>query len=559
MNGKGKITREQLSPGFNAEIDGINSQMSEKANYNDIYNNADIAIAIGYSNKKTTGLYATLDGENYSRVCDFKNFPSSKWDNGLIYYNGYFYSCYDYKDITYNGFGSLNSNYFLGGNKIGCCRTKDFINFEYWDIPFPVEFKQTFSPKFIIENDKFYLTVAMGDCTETTTDAWGIVGYKKYCYLLEYSDDYKTLSSATKISLTDSKGIDVTCKIDPFIYKKDSNYYLFIKNEDSDIIQIYTSTSLTGSYTVQKELTSFNRVEAPTVFYINNKYYLFCYNHNTLNNLILTSSDLLNWSTPNIPNFYGDMFIYNSTFLTLTNDLKTIFYEFIKNNGYSIFKDDYNKTIENTKVRGTTTLLSDISSLKIKKDNVYKIVGTSAITITSIDFSDFNVGDKAYFCVASDDSNASLTIKQQSNVYYNGSGDLTLNNLYSNFLIEIVCIDSNNKSCFIKNIQNKIFSTSYYDTVSGLYLNAIRKGKTIQISIADVFRQAVSKNTVITTSFTLDSYLRPNLPSYGTYLLSNGAFNSIKIYPSGKVELSTSQTVTANSTYFESSVTYISN
>ena len=104
------------------------SQLDKKANYNNLYENKDLAIAIGYSSKKGIGLYVTFDGKNIARVCDL-DFPSNKWDIGLTYLNGYFYICYDYRDMNYNGYEGLNQSYFLGGNKIGCSRTKDFINF----------------------------------------------------------------------------------------------------------------------------------------------------------------------------------------------------------------------------------------------------------------------------------------------------------------------------------------------------------------------------------------------------------------------------------------------
>lgn len=549
-------TKKDIST-LDEKIENNTTQLNDKANYNDIYNNADVVIALGYSNKKTTGLYATFDGENYSRVCDL-NFPNG-WDHGLIYYDGYFYVCYDYKDKNYNGYSDLNSNYFLGGNKLGCSRTKDFISFETWDIPVPSEFKQTFSPKFIIDNDKFYLVATLGDCSETTTDDSGIIGYKKYCYLLEYSDDYRTLSSCTKISLTDSKGTDITCKIDPFIYKKDDTYYLFIKNEDDDIIQIYTSDSLDNNFTIQRELTSFNRVEAPTVFYIKNKYYLFCFNHLNKYNLILTSDNLLDWSTPNIPNFFGDIYIANSSFIPLDNNGKNVFYNFIKKMGYSVYLDDYNKFGNSRNIiKGAINLLSDIDSLKLKNGNVYKIIGDKSITINSFDLSDFNVGDKAYFLIST--KTGKITIKQQTNVFFNGEGDLVLNGLFKDSLIEVLCINNgSNKYIFINNVQKNILTKSYIDNNTGLSMLVSREGNQVELSIASKFTSVIPSKTIKIMSFTLDELFIPLLTSYNSYILSDGSFNSIKIYPTGKIEIATSQNVIADSTWFECSIIYLAN
>lgn len=121
----------------------------------------------------------------------------------------------------------------------------------------------------------------------------------------------------------------------------------------------------------------------------------------------------------------------------------------------------------------------------------------------------------------------------------------------------MVCINSY-KECFIRGISQKEILKDYVDTNTGLTLRVLKCGRTVNVKIASKFKNVVAGNSVITTSFTLDKEYRPYMDSYGTYLLSKGEFNSMKIYSSGKVELVTSSTVTADTTWFECSLTYIS-
>ena len=121
----------------------------------------------------------------------------------------------------------------------------------------------------------------------------------------------------------------------------------------------------------------------------------------------------------------------------------------------------------------------------------------------------------------------------------------------------MVCINSHNE-CFIRGISQKEILKDNVDTNTGLKFTVLKYGRTVNAKIASKFKNVVASNSVITASFTLDEEYRPYMDSYRAYNLPSGQFNSIKIYPSGKVELVTSRTVAVDTTWFECSLTYIS-
>lgn len=224
-------------------------------------------------------LFLSVDGKNFTKLA----MPSTKmklmmWDYSTLYYNGYYYIAYDYKDENFNDFSSLSQSISRGGNRIGILKTKDFLSFDNYYISIPEKYKQTWAPELFVDTDnKVYMAISLSDGIETTTDCAGVVTYKKYCYLMMASKDGTDLSSFSDpklISLTDKAGTDVTNKIDPFIYYKDGYYYLFIKQEDNDYIQEYRSNRLNDGYELYYSFSG--RVEeGPAVVKYNDTYFLY--------------------------------------------------------------------------------------------------------------------------------------------------------------------------------------------------------------------------------------------------------------------------------------------
>ena len=553
---------------FKVDVDStintsLNELREEKANYLDLYKNQDVAICVGYSiQNKRPGLFVTYDGINISRVDEFDNFPSSRWDFGVVFLDGYFYLCYDYIDPNFNGYNQLDNSFFRGGNRIGISRTTNFKDFEHWTLDIPLEFKQTFSPKFFIDDNGKYITLVMGRCDETTTDAWGREGYKKYCYIIECDDAFKVTSTPTLINLTDGLGKNGSCKLDPYILKVDGTYNLFIKEEDNDYIQQYRSTSLSAGYEIINEFKNYGRCEAPCVYYFNNEYLLFKYDHETKYNMVLRSKDLLNWSEPFVCDIYGDSAVMNASFLVCDNEnTKKIVYDYIKDKGAEPFNDDYSKNFSYRMFNQTQEIKSDCE-LIATPNTLYYIKGITQAAI-NLNVNKLFIGDKIYFTILSGNEKAKLIINKHDKVYFNGTqGALTLDNRYMNDILTLSCLNYK-KECIISGVREgeqyspDIEEQGFVDENTGLSVIFYKNNRTVNVLIAGVFKKVVPSNNAVVTSFTVPSKFRPIRYSFNSYLLGNGEYNNIKIDSDGKMEIVVSRTVTANSTYFECSMTYL--
>lgn len=546
------------------KIDNIEEQLDTKTNYLDLYNNKDVAICVGYSyDDKQAGLFVTYDGKNISRVGHL-DFPSRKWDMGILYYNNYFYISYDYVDTEFNDYNSLNQEIFLGGNKIGCARTKDFINFEHWDISLPLNFKQTFSPKLFVDDDgSKYMVTTLGDCTEIVTDFIGRQQYKKYCYITKFDDDFKTPRWTNIINLTDTNGLNGSSKLDPFLIKKDSKYYLFIKEEDNDYIQQYSSSSPNSGFTLINEFKGYGRTEAPCVYKINDEYILFMYEHENKYNYIVKSTDLITWTKPFRCNMFVDKNIMNTSFYVCdTEYTKNVVYNYIKKIGARPYTDDYTKNFNYKLIDQAQEIIENIDSLTLIPNTLYYIKGTTNVSITTLDRSKLNVGDKVYFQIQSGSDSAKLTIKSQERVYFNGSGDLILNKYQMNDLLTLFCINDK-KECFISGVLNDTKLTTikeqgFTDTNSGITFVFYKNNRTVNVMVSSKITNAITKNTVQIASFTVPLEFRPKLYAHNTYMLANGEYNNVKIDSNGKLEFVVGgRDVVANSTWFECSVNYL--
>lgn len=553
-----------LEEKYTTRLNNFGEQLDNKTNYLDLYNNKDVAICIGYSyDDKQAGLFLSYDGINITRVGHL-NFQERRWDMGILFYNDYFYISYDYTDTNFNDYNTLNPSIFLGGNKVGCARTKDFISFEHWDISLPLEFKQTLSPKlFIDDSGKKYMVTTLGDCTEIVTDFLDKLQYKKYCYITEFSDDFKTPLTTTKIDLTDTRGLNISSKLDPFLIKKGNEYHLFIKEEDNDYIQQYKSTDIKSGYTLVNEFKGYGRTEAPCVYKINGEYVLFMYDHEFKYNYIVKSTDLITWSKPFRCNMFVDKNIMNTSFYVCdTEYTKNVVYNYIKKIGARPYTDDYTKNFNYKLIDQAQEITENIDSLTLIPNTLYYIKGTTNVSITTLDRSKLNVGDKVYFQIQSGSDSAKLTIKSQERVYFNGSGDLILNKYQMNDLLTLFCINDK-KECFISGVLNDAKLTTikeqgFTDTNSGITFVFYKNNRTVNVMVSSKITNAITKNTVQIASFTVPLEFRPKLYAHNTYMLANGEYNNVKIDSNGKLEFVVGgRDVVANSTWFECSVNYL--
>ena len=564
LNKADKATVEEKFISVEEKIKNNSEQLDTKTNYLDLYNNKDVAICIGYSyDDKQAGLFLSYDGINITRVGHL-NFQERRWDMGILFYNDYFYISYDYTDTNFNDYNTLNPSIFLGGNKVGCARTKDFISFEHWDISLPLEFKQTLSPKlFIDDSGKKYMVTTLGDCTEIVTDFLDKLQYKKYCYITEFSDDFKTPLTTTKIDLTDTRGLNISSKLDPFLIKKGNEYHLFIKEEDNDYIQQYKSTDIKSGYTLVNEFKGYGRTEAPCVYKINGEYVLFMYDHEFKYNYIVKSTDLITWSKPFRCNMFVDKNIMNTSFYVCdTEYTKNVVYNYIKKIGARPYTDDYTKNFNYKLIDQAQEITENIDSLTLIPNTLYYIKGTTNVSITTLDRSKLNVGDKVYFQIQSGSDSAKLTIKSQERVYFNGSGDLILNKYQMNDLLTLFFINDK-KECFISGVLNDAKLTTikeqgFTDTNSGITFVFYKNNRTVNVMVSSKITNAITKNTVQIASFTVPLEFRPKLYAHNTYMLANGEYNNVKIDSNGKLEFVVGgRDVVANSTWFECSVNYL--
>lgn len=250
------------------------------------------------------------------------------YDISCTFIDDTFYMIYDYKDETFNGYENLNHNYFLGGNRVGITKTKDFINFETYNLDIDLTYKQTWAPEWYIENDNIYVVITMADGIETYEERNDRTGYTKHCYLLKLDSNVEEVTSLNQIVSSDAG-----CLIDPFIYKENSNYYLFIKKEPEGVIYQYKSDNLLSftnlinndisyCYNGSQEVLQTQRIEGANVTKVGDFYYLIC-DGNGIDGrhreLVFISDDIETWYNANLVNCEE---MYHMTVLPVNSERK---------------------------------------------------------------------------------------------------------------------------------------------------------------------------------------------------------------------------------------------
>ena len=301
-------------------LDNFNNLVAEKIkekqgmkNYMPTYLELqDYYFTISY-NSGHAFLYISLDSVNWKKVFKIPDIAfmedcHAPFDFSCIVDNGYFYFTYDYINRNYNGWNELDTNLFRGGNRVGIARTKNFIDWEKWNLPIDTQYVQTFAPEFFIDSDnKHYITVSLST-TQIKTEN-NVSRYYKKNYIIETDSNFHNI-----ISTTNNLPVDYV-NIDGFIYKEENTYYLIVKEEQTLSIKIYSSSNIMNFTNLISEITMYDKsgnvtgIEAPSMIKIDEFYILFVDTYVGIHTTgIFVSTDLIHWSNWNLLNTPDSMY-----------------------------------------------------------------------------------------------------------------------------------------------------------------------------------------------------------------------------------------------------------
>lgn len=475
--------------GHDLKVEGtwINLDKPEKE-----FNYSDYVFTVTYHNVTASSdkyygrlmLYASTDGLKFNKISTI-TVPTNHLilDPSIVYFNDTFYIIYDWTDTTYNDYISGE-----GGNRIGILVSKNLIDWKNYDIDIPTSWKAAWAPDLFVDNNELYFSITTSDYTKefTIPTSSTVRKCKNHAYICKLNlTDYtieETTEMTNKIPVTD----EVFNEIDPFIMKVDSTYYLFIKNEYTRKNSIYTSSTLTGNYTLKH---TFNEVgEGVSVVKFNNRYYIYFIGYTnqdsgeylgftTLSTYIIISDDLETFTTPVWCQNEGNTYNRHSTYYLADSNIRTIIDNLL------VFQGDANnadKWLNNKSyILGTGSDVVDYDNLLLQPDAVYYIDGGANVTINSVDCSLMNTGDKCYFILRSE-STGRITFKggQASmsgrNRLYFGSADKIYDAKkgYANYCATIVCSNSQKQCFFEDGIAGTILnsSTSTNRPVTNVYV-----------------------------------------------------------------------------------------
>ena len=417
-------------------------------------------------------LYLSKDGVNMFPI-SFKQIYKEDlcWDYSTIFYNNSFYFAYDCND---NGI-----------NKIKIVKTSDWKVFDERELTIPNNFKIKCSPEFFIDDNKdVYILISMSDGLTKQRDVRNGEVFLNKIYIAKFKDnDLKTTEDFREIRFNDTNN----SKIDPFLFKKDSKFYLLFKDDIDKQIKIYRSDSLDNSYSYLKTLPFSVESDAPSVVYYNNKYWCYCDGVEDGTYRYMTSLDLENWSCDGVVDNMNNINIRHFTPLIINDEnAKEILNKFIKSNG----KDVFSEAVINNEMYGTSldgmvdlskiAINGEVNNLTLMKNNVYTIYGDNRVTVRSYDSSNLKNGDRVYF-VASTDSNGSLTLARNDGIFLSCAEDFTMNkNLKNNETIfEFVKICGNLR--MVSSINTNLIKedSPYPDYGNRVDLNSISNNGTI--------------------------------------------------------------------------------
>ena len=273
----------------------IKNEFEEKIN--PLTKSQELYLASFFDNdaNRNNFLYASSNGKVFSKLNELP------WNNvrdvDIIYYNNMFYA------LTTETSDDLSiADLYI---------SKDLENWERKNLY--LELGQTnpnyrnYAVKWFIDGDNIYITGAYQ--VGTTIDSISGIEQRDFrLYIVKVLNmDFNNFELDTPTKLTQFN----YNLIDPFIIKKDNLYYLFAKKETNEgvylsgQIQTFTSSDLINWNLISTTISSLEnyKYEGMSVVYNNNEYIMYLDNYDGGNGSymqFITSTDLINWTKPNV-------------------------------------------------------------------------------------------------------------------------------------------------------------------------------------------------------------------------------------------------------------------
>lgn len=237
--------------------------------------------------------YASSNGEAFKRI---STIPwNTARDSDIIFYNNKFYA------LTTETNEDLSiADLYVSDDLEQWTKKSLYIDFNQ-----PSTYRNYPCDWFIDDNGDVYLTGAYQVGTMVSSETGDTYRDFRLYIVKVLNMDFDNFTLGQPIILDDFN----YNLIDPHIIKKNNTYYMFAKKEISDetfrggTIQTFTSSDLTTWTRISVTIDSINNYhyEAPCVIKIGNTYYMYIDNYSGDNGefmQFITSSDLINWSSP---------------------------------------------------------------------------------------------------------------------------------------------------------------------------------------------------------------------------------------------------------------------
>ena len=323
-------------------ITSINNTLLNKVNKyipKFIVEDEDYYIRIGTKEHDNHYLQFSTDLINWHTICDLPSNifmqPTSyknSYDCSCFIYNNEFYILYDYVDEDYNDWRDLDNTKFLFGNRIGVTKTSDFKTWTKYALNTPLEYKQLANPRILIDNNELYLCLVGNDGTLISDES----AYYHFPLICKLNETITSTSDYTKL-INSSDNI-----IDPFIYKENNDYYLFVSLESPRSVKVYKGSSLTTQFTNVVDTIDYYWnlsnpvvIEGASLIKKDNLYYLIMDSVDHYN-VINVTSNIENWNNCTFVN--TDSVMGNAQICEIkTEEEKSLMKKFYEVNDYPIF------------------------------------------------------------------------------------------------------------------------------------------------------------------------------------------------------------------------------
>lgn len=425
------------------KLANINEDLSEKVNFtNDNVSPIYIAPFFRSDADISVDLYATTNGIDFKLISKTPLF--SQRDSSIMFRDGYFYVvCTRDSQTLYD---------------LNIMRSKNLIDWEKFEINLGLANTNNSNvwagEWFEDDNGKLYILLSVQVGIETVSSN----SYPNMRpYLVEVLDlENRVFGAPTILNLNNE---DVN-RIDGFIYKKDANYYLFIKREPVGYIEIWKSLDLITWENQTHSIPSLANEawEAPSVTKIGDLFYLYvdnCDGQSGGNIQYCTSPDLINFSAPS--KLITQNTTRHGTVYKVTNrDAKLILNDYINANSLNAVVDGYDFNILDHVANTTLTLIN-------KHNTSYYALGTVNLIIDTI----LNRNVNSFFVTLKCPPNQPSTIifKNSSTIVTPGDTDFIISTANGFSEVAVMFIREADKYRVVSIPSPKLFM-DYYNTLA---------------------------------------------------------------------------------------------